>query len=71
MYNCTAFLYICSFVHAPLGKWANTPVGDVSGQTELLVQTDGLRFHMSLAECTLGGETQEEHPGSGCFLCAT
>lgn len=38
---------------------ANTPVGDVSRQTELLVQANGIRFHMSLAEHTLGGEFQE------------
>lgn len=63
------FFCTCAFVYALLGKWANTPVGDVSGQTELLVQANGIRFHISLIEYTLGGESEEEHTGSGCFLC--
>lgn len=46
-------------------------MGDVSGQTELLVQANGIRSHMSLSEYTLGGESQEECTGSGYFLCAT
>lgn len=65
------FFCTCTFVHAPLGKWVNKAVRDVSGQAELLVQANGLIFHMPLAEYTLGGEPQEEHTGSAGFLCPT
>lgn len=58
MYNCTAFLYlyICP---CTASEWENMPIGDVSGQIELLVHTNGIRFNMPLSEYTLGGESQE------------